>query len=76
VVEVHLVLPWRSAIQVEYTIRGQWPITQGTVRCEVSVQGPYDFLHDVTYRKQSLQSRYRQVISESYTEKRSIVNFV
>ena len=38
-VEVQLALPWRPSIQVEYTIRGQWPINQGTVRCEVSVQG-------------------------------------
>lgn len=59
---MHLALPWRSAIQVEYHIRGQWPITQGTVRCEVTVQGPYEFLHDVTCRKiQSIHSRYRQV---------------
>ena len=66
-VEVQLSLPWRPSIQVEYTIRGQWPINQGTVRCEVSVQGPYDFLHDVTCRKvQSLHSRFRQMVVQSY----------
>ena len=65
-VEVRLALPWRPAIQVEYTIRGQWPITQGTVRCEVSVAGPYDFLHDVTCRKQSLNSRFRQLVVQAY----------
>uniref|UniRef100_A0A0N7ZXW0 Protein SZT2 n=1 Tax=Daphnia magna TaxID=35525 RepID=A0A0N7ZXW0_9CRUS len=67
VVEVHLALPWRPSIQVEYSIRGQWPITQGTVRCGISVQGPYDFLHDVTCKKiQSLCSRYRQLVVQSY----------
>lgn len=69
VVEVHLALPWRPAIEVEYLIRGQWPITQGTVRCAISVQGPYDFLHDVTCRKiQSLCSRYRQVGFTFFTD--------
>jgi len=62
VVEVLLTLPWRPAIQIEYSIRGQWPITQGTARCGISIQGPYEFLHDVTCKKiQDLCSRYRQV---------------
>lgn len=61
-IEIVLVLPWKFSIQLEYVILTSWP-PQSKVFCTVSLEGPYDFLHDVTcLARTPFQSYYRQLM--------------
>lgn len=74
--EVTLILPWKFLIHLEYKIcissRGEFlyddisvsdSSDSGKVRCVVSLEGPYDFLHDVTcLAKKPFSSLYRQLM--------------
>lgn len=47
---------------MEYILITQWP-PQQKVTCILSVEGPYDFLHDITcLAKKPFQSYYRQLM--------------
>ena len=60
--EIILVLPWKFLILIEYILITPWP-PQPKVTCIVSLEGPYDFLHDVTcLAKKPFQSYYRQLM--------------
>jgi len=60
--EIKLVLPWKFLIQIEYILITPWP-AQPKVTCVVSLEGPYDFLHDVTcLAKKPFQSYFRQLM--------------
>lgn len=76
--EVTLILPWKFLIHLEYKIListrdymyGDIRLGNVTeagstdrVRCVVSLEGPYDFLHDVTcLAKKPFSSLYRQLM--------------
>lgn len=60
--EITLTLPWKFLIHLEYVV-----ITDRTpnseTRCVLSLEGPYDFLHDVTcLASRSFPSIYRQLM--------------
>ncbi|KAJ9595166.1 hypothetical protein L9F63_013524, partial [Diploptera punctata] len=75
-VEVNLVLPWKNHIYIDYTVSCQWPplpssesIGSGIVHYSISIEAPYEFLHDITcLLKKPFKSQYRQsVVSRFWT---------
>ncbi|ODM96718.1 Protein SZT2 [Orchesella cincta] len=67
--EVTLILPWKFLIHLEYKILISSDFDDevgpagSRVRCAVSLEGPYDFLHDVTcLAKKPFSSLYRQLM--------------
>ncbi|XP_049806805.1 KICSTOR complex protein SZT2-like [Schistocerca nitens] len=64
--EIHLVLPWKNYIYLEYVLTTQWPISPVTstpIHYRINIEAPYEFLHDVTCLvKKEFKSPYRQAV--------------
>lgn len=66
---IKLSLAWKFLIVIEYELITPWPppATSPKVTCVVSLEAPYDFLHDVTcLAKKPFQSYYRQLLVNKF----------
>uniref|UniRef100_A0A0C9R6N5 Szt2 protein n=1 Tax=Fopius arisanus TaxID=64838 RepID=A0A0C9R6N5_9HYME len=64
-VEICFILPWKTHVFLEYFISSSWPprsvATCNTIQYTITVEAPYEFLHDITcLSKKPLKSQYRQ----------------
>lgn len=60
--EITLTLPWKFLIHLEYVVITDQTLDSRT-ECIFSLEGPYDFLHDVTcLAARSFPSIYRQLM--------------
>ncbi|XP_077980912.1 KICSTOR complex protein SZT2-like isoform X2 [Glandiceps talaboti] len=67
--EVRLALPWRHNVRVEYLALSPWPVSAAkrTTHVEVTIEGSYEFLHDVTCTtKQLHKSMYRTIVVKRF----------
>ncbi|XP_013407252.1 KICSTOR complex protein SZT2 isoform X2 [Lingula anatina] len=83
-IEVHLVLPWRDNVRIEYLAIASWPIIRESksktdtvsfkvmegrmmTHVEVTTEGCYEFLHDVTCtQKKPFRSPYRTAMVKTF----------
>ncbi|XP_070564104.1 KICSTOR complex protein SZT2-like isoform X4 [Ptychodera flava] len=67
--EVKLALPWRHNVRIEYHASSPWPVSSGkrNTHVEVTIEGNYEFLHDVTCTmKQAFKSVYRTIMVRKF----------
>lgn len=60
--EVKLVLLWKHNMHIEYLAAASWPLdpTKRTTRVEVTMEGSYDILHDISCtQRKPITSPYR-----------------
>ncbi|CAH1251154.1 Hypp9011 [Branchiostoma lanceolatum] len=68
-IEVKVVLPWKHDVTLEYTASSAWPPkdTKRITQVEVSLEGSYDFLHDITCpMKKPFKSAYRTSVVKRF----------
>ncbi|CAM1294268.1 SZT2 (predicted) [Pycnogonum litorale] len=68
-IEVKLVFPWRPTVNIEYLLKSVWPLNYSYMTChyEITIEGNYDFLHDVTCLvKKPVTSPFRANVVKKY----------
>ncbi|XP_034939533.1 KICSTOR complex protein SZT2-like [Chelonus insularis] len=65
--EIYFILPWKTHVFLEYLVCSTWPpkssLTCNKIQYTITVEAPYEFLHDITcLSKKPLKSIYRQSV--------------
>ncbi|CAH3194514.1 unnamed protein product, partial [Porites evermanni] len=69
--QVTLTIPWKHNVQIEYLALSAWPLTPTNriTHVEVTIEAPYEFLHDVLYpTKQPFSSGYRTLVVRRFRQ--------